>query len=163
MCAMTQLRISAVARQVGLRPSAIRFYEQIGLLPPAQRCSGQRRYDTTALYRQAAIQRARQLGFTLDEIRQLFFGFRRVTRASERWRKLSRRKLAELEALMDGIKSFRRLLRKMMRRCHCDTMDPCGRGIFRSGIAPVPRNSLPKKLRRDSERVAGQLSPIRAP
>jgi MerR family redox-sensitive transcriptional activator SoxR len=78
-----------VAQQVGLQASAVRYYEQIGLLPPAQRMSGQRRYDTTALYRLAIIQRARQLGFTLDEIRHLFFGFRNVTRASERWHSLS--------------------------------------------------------------------------
>src|SRR5213594_3669743 len=98
---MPHLTISDVARQVGLQPSAIRYYEQIGLLPPAQRISRQRRYDGTALYRLAIIQRARQLGFTLEEIRELWFGFRNVTRASERWQKLSRRKLAELDGLMD--------------------------------------------------------------
>ena len=74
------LTISEVARQIGLQQSAIRYYERIGLLPPAQRISGQRRYDSTALCRLAIVQRARQLGFTLEEIRQLFFGFRNVTR-----------------------------------------------------------------------------------
>jgi MerR family redox-sensitive transcriptional activator SoxR len=132
---MPQLTISEVARQVGLQASAIRYYERIGLLPPAQRMSGQRRYDTTALYRLAIIQRARQLGFTLDEIRHLFFGFRKVIRASERWQALSRRKLAELDGLMDGIKTVRRLLKKMMQNCQCDTLDQCGKGIFRSGCA----------------------------
>ena len=39
------LSISEVARQIGLRPSAIRYYEQIGIFPSAQRRSGQRRYD----------------------------------------------------------------------------------------------------------------------
>jgi MerR family redox-sensitive transcriptional activator SoxR len=70
---MAQLTISEVARQVGLRASAIRYYEQIGLVPRAERISGQRRYDTTALYRLAVIQSARQLGFTLQEVRELFF------------------------------------------------------------------------------------------
>ena len=92
-----------MAQQIGLQPSAIRYYEQIGILLPAQRVSGQRRYDTTVLYRLAVIQRTRQSGFTLDEIRQLFFGFGNVTRASERWQKLSRRKLAELDILMESI------------------------------------------------------------
>jgi MerR family redox-sensitive transcriptional activator SoxR len=94
---MPLLIISEVARQVGLQPSAIRYYEQIAILLPAQRIRGQRRYDTTVLYRLGVIQRARQIGFTLDEIRPLFFGFRSVTRASERWQKLSRRRLAALE------------------------------------------------------------------
>ena len=109
---MPQLTISEVAQQVGLQASAVRYYEQIGLLPPAQRVSGQRRYDTTALYRLAIIQWARRLGFTLDEIRQLFFGFRNVTRASQRWQTLSRKKLAEQDGLTNGIKTVRRLLKR---------------------------------------------------
>src|SRR4029077_3841139 len=104
---MPALTISEVARQVGLQASAIRYYERIGLLPRAPRMSGQRRYDSTALYRLAIIQRSRQLGFTLTEIRHLFFGFRDVTRPSERWRTLSQRKLAELYHLRDGKKTVR--------------------------------------------------------
>src|SRR5258708_33765818 len=102
---MPELTISQVARQVGLQASAVRYYESIGLLPRAPRMSGQRRYDTTALYRLAIIQRARQLGFTLNEIRQLFFGFRAITRPSERWRTLSQRKFAELANSLDGVKA----------------------------------------------------------
>jgi len=138
------LTISEVARQIGIQPSAIRYYERIGLLPAAQRMSGQRRYDSTVFYRLAMVQRARQLGFTLEEIRQLFFGFRNVTRASERWQKLSRRKLAELDILMGGIRTVRRLLKKMMQDCRCDTLDQCGKGIFRSTRGSVKTKSLPR-------------------
>jgi len=145
--AMTQLTISEVARQVGLQASAIRYYERIGILLPAQRISGQRRYEPTVLYRLAVIQRARQIGFTLDEIRQLFFGFRNLTRASERWQKLSRRKLAELDGLMDGIKTVRRLLKKMMRNCRCETLDQCGKGIFQNGCVEARVRSLPANHR----------------
>ncbi len=129
---MPELMISDVARQVGLQASAIRYYERIGLLPRAARMSGQRRYDTTALYRLAIIQRARQLGFTLSEIRRLFFDFRDITRPSERWRTLSQKKLAELDQLMDGIKAVRRVLKKLMTKCRCDTLDQCGKGIFQN-------------------------------
>ena len=129
---MGQLTISQVAQQIGIQTSAIRYYEQIGLLPPAQRLSGQRRYDSTVLHRLAIIQRARQLGFTLTEIRQLFFGFRDVTHASERWQTLSQRKLTELDHLMDGIKEVRRLLKQLMTKCRCETLDQCGKGIFQS-------------------------------
>ena len=147
---MPELTISEVARKVGLQASAIRYYERIGLLPRAPRISGQRRYDTTALYRLAIIQQARQLGFTLDEIRRLFFGFRNVTRASERWQTLSRKKLAELEGLMDGIKTVRRLLKKMMQNCRCDTLEQCGKEIFRRGGTDRLANmfkSAPRGLR----------------
>jgi MerR family redox-sensitive transcriptional activator SoxR len=129
---MAQLTISQVAGQVRLRPSAIRYYERIGLLPRAERLSGQRRYDPAVLYRLAIIQRARELGFTLTEIRHLFFGFRDATRASERWRTLSQRKLAELDHLMDGIKAVRGVLKKLMTKCRCDTLDQCGKAMFQN-------------------------------
>src|ERR1700675_1111580 len=126
------LTISEVARQVGLQASAIRYYERIGLLPRAPRTRGQRRFDPPAIYRLAIIQRARQLGFTLTEIRHLFFGFRDITRPSERWRTLSQRKLAELDHLMDGIKAVRGVLKKLMTKGRCATLDQCGKGIFQS-------------------------------
>ncbi|QNI34470.1 MerR family transcriptional regulator [Alloacidobacterium dinghuense] len=128
---MAQLTVSEVAQQVGIRPSAIRYYERIGVLPPAQRINGQRRYDSMAVHRLAVIQWARQTGFTLDEIKQLFFGFRDGVPASRRWRQLSRRKLSELESQLKRIKTMQHLLRRMMQCCRCDTLDECGRGIFR--------------------------------
>jgi MerR family redox-sensitive transcriptional activator SoxR len=138
---MAELTISEVARQVGLQPSAIRYYERIGLLPPAQRISGQRRYDSMVLARLAVVQRARQLGFSLEEIRQLFFSFPMDARASERWRKLSDAKLAELDDLMNEIESVRSLLKKMMKNCQCETFDQCGTGILRSGRVLVAKHS----------------------
>src|ERR1700691_535887 len=144
---MSELSISEVARQVGFRSSTIRYYEQIGLLPPPRRVGKQRRYDATALYRLAIIQRARQLGFTLDEIRLLFFGFGDVARASERWQKLSERKLAELDNLMDGIKAVRRLLIKMTANCRCGTLDQCGKAIFRTGRDSFVVTALPAHRR----------------
>jgi MerR family redox-sensitive transcriptional activator SoxR len=123
------MSISEVARQVGIRASAIRYYEQIGILQPAQRVSGQRRYDRTALYRLAIVQRARQTGFSLDEIRKLFFGFRDRTPVSERWRKLSGKKLLELDARIEEIRSMKNLL-VQIQKCRCDAIDQCGKGMF---------------------------------
>jgi MerR family redox-sensitive transcriptional activator SoxR len=147
---MAQLTISQVARQIRLRPSAIRYYERIGLLPPAERRSGQRRYDSMVLYRLAIIQRARQLGFTLSEIRHLFFGFRDLTRPSHRWRILAQRKLAELDELMDAIKAVRGVLKKVMTKCRCDTLDQCGIAILHNMNGNVVASLT--KSRRDRER-----------
>jgi MerR family transcriptional regulator, redox-sensitive transcriptional activator SoxR len=145
---MAQLTISQVARQIRIRPSAIRYYERIGLLPPAERCGGQRRYDFTVLHRLAIIQRARQLGFTLAEIRQLFFGFNNATRASERWGTLSGSKLAELDDLMHGIKAVRGLLKRLMTRCRCDTLDQCGKGMFESMNKNLTGGMRPSRIAR---------------
>ncbi|HXC48921.1 MAG TPA: MerR family transcriptional regulator [Candidatus Sulfotelmatobacter sp.] len=146
---MAQFTISQVARQAGLQPSAIRYYEKIGVLLPGQRISGRRRYDATVLYRLAVIQRARQSGFTLQEIRQLFFGFRSETRASRRWQNLSRKKLKELDALMAGVESMRSLLKKMTQNCHCTTLDQCGKSIFQREYA----QREPAKPDRRSRRI----------
>jgi MerR family redox-sensitive transcriptional activator SoxR len=133
---MPLLTISEVARRAGLRSSAIRYYEQIGVLPPAHRVSGQRRYDEAALYRLVTLQRARQIGFTLDEIRQLFFGFRNGTPPSERWKKLSQRKLAELEQLIKEIKAIQLVLQGQ-GKCGCASLEECGKGLLRSECGKV--------------------------
>src|SRR5262249_24008078 len=124
---MPEFSISEVARRMGLRPSAIRYYEQIGVLPPAHRVGGKRRYDKHALERLAVIQRARKAGFSLDEIRQLFFGFEKATRPGERWHKLAQRKLAELEALTKKIESMRGLLQQ---QCGCAELKECGQRLL---------------------------------
>jgi MerR family redox-sensitive transcriptional activator SoxR len=139
---MPPLTISQVARQVGLQPSAIRYYERIGILPKAQRVSGQRRFDTTVLYRLAVIRRASQLGFTLDEIRKLFFGFRNDAPPSKRWQVLSAQKLRELDELMEGIQAVRSLLQR--QACHCRSLDECGKALLQKqrgdGVQPLPPN-----------------------
>jgi MerR family transcriptional regulator, redox-sensitive transcriptional activator SoxR len=140
---MSQLSISEVAQQVGLRPSAIRYYEQLGILPPAERISGQRRYDKAVVYRLAVVQRARQAGFALDEIRMLFFGFQEGTRAEARWRKLADRKLAELGLIAEQIESMQALLKRMKANCHCRTLEVCGKAIFERGITKTERPPLP--------------------
>ena len=140
---MSHLSISEVARQVGLRPSAIRYYEQLGILPPPDRIGGRRRYDRTVLYRLAVVQRARQAGFALHEIRTLFFGFKDGTRAEARWRKLADRKLDELNAIAAQIKSMELLLKRMKGKCRCKTLEVCGKAILEHGISKVERPPLP--------------------
>jgi DNA-binding transcriptional MerR regulator len=100
------------------------------------------------LYRLAIIQRARQLGFSSSEIRHLFFGFRDVIRASDRWQSLSRRKLAELDDLMEGINEVRSLLKRLMTKCRCDTLDQCGKGIFQNMNSDETATPLARKSAR---------------
>jgi MerR family redox-sensitive transcriptional activator SoxR len=127
---MPQLSISEVARTIGIRPSAIRYYEQIGILPPVKRIRGQRRYDSTIVSHLVVIHQARQNGFTLDEIRELFFGFNRGIGPSARWRKLSERKLAELEASIEQIRNVQRRLSQLRDGCRCKTLEECGEGFL---------------------------------
>lgn len=123
-----QLTISQVGSKVGLRPSAIRYYEQIGIIQPAIRVSGQRRYDDSALYRLTVIQRARALGFTLEEIRALIFAFPDDVPAAPRWKQLAQQKLDELTRLVDTINARQELLRGQ-GNCGCASLDECGKCI----------------------------------
>ena len=128
------LAISDVARVFGLRTSAIRYYEQIGILPSPMRRNGQRCYDNRALFRLAVVQRARETGFTLEEIRELFFGFPPGTRPPKRWHKLSQRKIAELRERMKRLELMETLL-KRVEDCRCDALDECGEKLLRQGRA----------------------------
>jgi MerR family transcriptional regulator, redox-sensitive transcriptional activator SoxR len=123
------LTISEVGRRVGLRPSAIRYYEQIGVVPAAHRVGGQRRYDEADVHRLAALQRARQIGFTLDDIRQLFSGFRRGTPAAERWNEVSQAKIAALEALIQDMKARQQVLQEQ-GKCRCASLEECGKRLL---------------------------------
>jgi len=129
---MAQLSISEVARQVGLRPSAIRYYEEIGILAAPRRVSGQRRYDEAVLYRLAVLRRAQEAGFTLDEVRQLFFGFSPSTPISQRWKRIAERKMLELDVRLKQIQSMKNFLKKLQTCCECETVERCGAGMLRS-------------------------------
>ena len=137
------LAISDVATRVGLEPSAIRYYERIGLLPKPERAGGKRRYDESVLMKLAVIQRARRTGFTLEEIRRLFFGFKDNTPASRRWEKLCRKKLSEIDGMIREMRVMQDLLNSMIKRCRCLTLEQCGKGIlatdFRNPATPRKR------------------------
>jgi DNA-binding transcriptional MerR regulator len=88
------LTIGELARRTGAAPSALRYYEEIGLLAPPARVSGQRRYGPDVEGLVGAVLFLADVGFTLAEIEQLMAA--RATDPS-RWRELARRKLAELD------------------------------------------------------------------
>jgi MerR family redox-sensitive transcriptional activator SoxR len=123
------LSISDVARVFGLRTSAIRYYEQIGIIPAPRRKNGQRRYEKSVLFRLAVVQRARESGFTLNEIRELFFGFRPATCPPKRWHTLSERKIAELRSRMNQLKLMEVLLQQM-QGCRCGALEECGEKLL---------------------------------
>jgi DNA-binding transcriptional MerR regulator len=89
-----QLTIGELARRTGAAPSALRYYEEIGLLAPPARVSGRRRYGPEAIDVVGAILFLADVGFTLAEIQQLMAA--RAT-DSNSWRELVRRKLTELD------------------------------------------------------------------
>jgi MerR family transcriptional regulator, redox-sensitive transcriptional activator SoxR len=122
----SDMKIGEIARRAGIRSSAIRFYEKAGVLPPASRQNGQRRFAADVELQLAVIEFARSAGFSIAEIKLLFHGFRKGAPASARWRRLARKKYQEIDLLITGLKDMQKLLKKSMR-CQCIKLDDCGR------------------------------------
>jgi DNA-binding transcriptional MerR regulator len=87
------LTIGELARRAGVSTSALRYYEEVGLLPAPTRVSGQRRYPESAATVVAAIRLHSDAGFTLAEQKALLAS----ADAGPDWRELAQRKLAELD------------------------------------------------------------------
>jgi len=110
------MKIGELAAQADLAPSAIRYYEKMGLLAAAERTGGQRRYSSEVLDRVLLIRFAGEMDFSLAEIKLFLNGFRENTPVSTRWRKLTHRKIAELQ---QRLAFTRRLLNYLERLQHC--------------------------------------------
>jgi MerR family transcriptional regulator, redox-sensitive transcriptional activator SoxR len=121
---MATLSIGEVARRTGVRPSALRYYEETGILPAPARVSGKRRYDAGVVRRVDLLRFAQQAGFTLDEIKTLFHGFGSETPLSARWRSLARKKMGELDELAERIKRMRSAL-ELSLKCDCVRVEDC--------------------------------------
>lgn len=121
---MIALQIGELAQKAGVAPSAIRYYESEGLLPAPQRQSGWRRYSAEALDRLLVIQTARELGFSIADIRTLLHAHPGSTRAAVRWRKFARTKLAEVEATLRQAQTMKRLIEAGLN-CDCHEIGAC--------------------------------------
>jgi MerR family redox-sensitive transcriptional activator SoxR len=106
---MPDLSIGEVARRAGLRTSALRYYEKIGLLPRPPRVGGQRRYDPHILDRLAIVRLGQYVGLRITEIKWLLNDVPGRP-PPERWRELARDRLIQVNALIAEAKSIRRLL-----------------------------------------------------
>jgi MerR family redox-sensitive transcriptional activator SoxR len=121
---MEELTIGEVARQAGIRPSALRYYESIGLLPAPKRLNGRRRYDSSTVQQLTVLQLARQAGFSIAEIQTLFHGFAPETPPAARWQALAERKLCELDQLIERAQHMRQVLQAGLG-CGCLRLEDC--------------------------------------
>jgi MerR family transcriptional regulator, copper efflux regulator len=122
---MAALSIGQLARQSGIGIETIRFYEREGVLAaPGRKPSGYREYDQEAIRVLRFVRRAKQLGFTLKEIKVLL-GLRLDTSASRAdVRAQATAKLAEIDAKIQDLQRMRKSLAKLVRTCHGDGAAP---------------------------------------
>ncbi|MDN5874207.1 MAG: MerR family transcriptional regulator [Sinobacteraceae bacterium] len=113
---MSQLRIGEVATRAAVNIDTIRYYERSGLLPePMRRPSGYRIYDTDAVRRLRFIRRAKTLGFTLDEIKELLsISAERDVGAAK---SAATRKLALVDSRLTELHRIRDALAELIEDC----------------------------------------------
>lgn len=120
------MNIGQAARASGLSARMIRHYESIGLLPAATRSdSGYRQFGASELRSLAFIKRARELGFSLEEVGQLLQLWRDRQRASADVKALASGHIATLERKITELVSLRDTLRELVENCHGDQGPDC--------------------------------------
>jgi MerR family redox-sensitive transcriptional activator SoxR len=121
---MAELSIRQVTQATGVRPSTLRYYEELGLLTPIGRVSGRRQYDDSVLQRLALIQTGQQAGFTLAEVRILLNTVLDSEAGAAGWHELVDRKLREMDGLLRNITTMKRLLEDILN-CDDDSLAEC--------------------------------------
>ena len=115
---MTLLSIGAVADRTGLSVSAVRYYDEIGVISTAERVGGKRRFRETTVGRVNFVRRAQNAGFSLDEIRRL------LDDTQGEWRTLVDEKIDELVERQRQLGEMVNLLGEI-RTCGCDVVADC--------------------------------------
>jgi DNA-binding transcriptional MerR regulator len=113
------LTIGELSERTGVARSALRYYEELGLMPPAQRASGKRRYDASAAELVGMILFLRDVGFSLAEMTALLASRSQLNRA---WRDLAQHKLAELDERIEQAQTARVALQHALRCKHDDLL-----------------------------------------
>jgi MerR family redox-sensitive transcriptional activator SoxR len=130
------MKIGELAARAAVAPSAIRYYEKVGLLAPAERIGGQRRYASAALDRLLLIRFAGEMDFTLAEIKLFLGGLRENAPVGPRWKKLAHRKIREVDQLIGRSRRLKSLLEHLLR-CHCTSLQIC---VQRLSLSPNLRS-----------------------
>ena len=151
------LTIGEVARRVGLKTSAIRYYESVGVLPDPERVGGQRRYTPDTVRRLEVIDVAKRAGFTLDEARILLATRDDGTPAHEQIRDLAQRKLPDVEALIERAQAMRTWL-TTATGCSCNSLDVCALFVTDHDTSPASE-TLALRITHSRPAARGGASP----
>ena len=120
------MNIGTIAKRSGLPAKTIRYYESIGLIPPALRSEGNyRTYSEQDLQTLKFVQRARGLGFSVKDVSRLLTLWQDRRRASAEVRRLAQDHVGEIDRKIEELKGMRRTLTHLIERCHGDLRPDC--------------------------------------
>lgn len=119
------MNIKDVAERAGLPAKTIRYYEEIGLIAPLRSANGYRRFRDSDLHKLAFLRRARALGFSVAECRQLLALYEDQSRASADVKELARQHLQRIDAQLDELQQMRATLAALVDACAGDHRPDC--------------------------------------
>lgn len=119
------MNIGQAAEASGLPPKTIRYYEEIGLVRSDRRGNNYRDYSQNALHNLRFLARARALGFSIEECRQLLSLYADKGRASADVRELAKSHIAEIETKIAELQAMKGTLAKLIHACHGDERPEC--------------------------------------
>lgn len=119
------MNVGNAARRTGLSAKTIRYYEDIGLISPERSANGYRDYTGEDVHRLAFLRRARNLGFSIEDCRQLMALYRDRSRASADVRSIASSHVSAIEDKIAELQSMRATLQKLIHACHGDDRPDC--------------------------------------
>lgn len=120
------MNIGAAAERSGMPPKTIRYYESVGLIQPAERRgNGYRDYSDKDVATLRFVHRARGLGFTIEECRELLALYRDRERASGEVKKIALDRVATIDGKIAELQGMRSALLTLAHRCHGDDRPDC--------------------------------------
>jgi MerR family transcriptional regulator, copper efflux regulator len=119
------MNIGDVARSTGLPAKTIRYYEHIDLVTPSRAENGYREYGSDDVHRLSFIQRARSLGFSIDECRLLLSLYNDKKRASSDVKNLALAKIEEVDRKIGELRALRSTLKTLADTCHGNERPDC--------------------------------------
>jgi len=119
------MNISDAAAESGLPAKTIRYYEDIGLVSPGRLPNGYRDYGENDLHKLRFLQRARGLGFSVEDCRVLLSLYEDRNRASADVKQIAKSHLSEIERKIAELQSLRDTLSDLVQSCHGDDRPNC--------------------------------------
>ena len=138
------MNVGEAARRTGLPAKTLRYYEEIELVCPVRADNGYRDYSETDVHRLIFLQRARSLGFTIEECRLLLSLYDDKNRSSADVKHLALQKIDEIDRKISNLQALKATLDHLTRNCHGDDRPDCPiLRDFASGEAAGAGNSNP--------------------
>lgn len=119
------MNIGSASRQSALPAKTIRYYEDVGLIKPSRDTNGYRDFDERDVHKLIFLSRARALGFTIEDCRDLLGLWENQSRASADVKEIAREHLAIIDAKIADLSNMRETLSDLVECCNGDERPDC--------------------------------------